>query len=90
MSLEKAAEKTARRFARAVIRRKWEEILPLLSQEAQTRLTAESLEKEFGWRHLGPRLREAWIAETGEPEEIVTKDEDGPRIAAYVIENAMD
>jgi hypothetical protein len=71
MSLPKGTTKVAREVARAIIRRRWQELLPLLADGLRSRVTVESLEAEFGWKTLGPRIRQMHIALTGEPEEMV-------------------
>ncbi|MFO0952455.1 MAG: hypothetical protein U0835_15165 [Isosphaeraceae bacterium] len=86
MSLPKGSTKTAREFARAVVRRKWEEILPLLSQSLRDRTTAESLADEFGWKQLGPRLRRMYIEESGEPEDIVPHLDPPKRFEVFEVE----
>jgi hypothetical protein len=56
----------AREFAKAVIRRRWAELLPLLSSTLRAQRTADSIGAEFGWKHLLPRLKQMHSDQTGE------------------------
>lgn len=78
MALPKGSTKVAREFARCIIRRKWEDALPLFSAVLQSRKSADDLASEFGWKQLGPRLRQMHIEMTGEDEEMVP-DLDPPK-----------
>ena len=78
MELLNGAMAAAESFGRLVIRRKWAEILPFFSADLQKQHTAESLQSEFGWKSLGPRLRRMHIDLTGESEDVVP-DLDPPR-----------
>jgi hypothetical protein len=66
MPLPKGAKRVAREFARAIVRRKWDDIPPLLTAGLQARLSPASLAGEFGWDALEPRLRQMHADLTGE------------------------
>jgi len=78
MTLPNGDTKTAREFARVVIRRRWLELPSLFASAVQPMHTPQSLESEFGWARLGPRLRQMHIAATGELAEDVP-DLDPPK-----------
>jgi hypothetical protein len=86
MSLPKGATKVAGEFARAVIRRKWADLLPLFTASARSRLTAELLAAEFGWDHLGPRFRREFIDESGAPEDQVPELDPPKRFEVFEVE----
>lgn len=66
MPLPKGAERLGRQFGRAVVRRKWDEILPLVTAGLRERVTSATLADEFGWKTLEPRLRQMHEEITGE------------------------
>ncbi len=66
MPVPKGGSKLAKEFARAVIRQKWDDLVPLLSSRLQTERSAEELAHEFGWKQLGPRLKQMHSELTGE------------------------
>ena len=74
-------------FGRFVIRRKWAEILHLFALDLQKQHTADSLQLEFGWKLLGPRLRRMHIDLTGESEDIVPHIDPPKRFEAFEVED---
>ena len=86
MAWKNGALKVAREFARAVIRRKWAELPPLFASAAPSAHTPESLEAAFGWKHLGPRLRQWHLAQTGETEEMVPDLDPPKRFEVFEVE----
>lgn len=73
MTLLKGAKRVAREFARAVVRRKWDDVLPLFTTNLRERITSAALADAFDWETLEPRLRQMHEAMTGE-----TPDPDCP------------
>ncbi|MDG3004999.1 hypothetical protein [Paludisphaera mucosa] len=86
MSLPKGAAKAAREFARAILRRKWDEVPPLCTTALRATLTVEALAAEFGWSALGPRLRREHIAATGEDEAMVPELDPPRRFEVFEVE----
>ena len=86
MALPQGAMKSAREFARAVIRRRWAELPPLFAADARSIHTPESLEAAFGWSHLGPRLRQMHMDMTGEPEDMVPELDPPKRFEVFEVE----
>ncbi len=56
MAMPEGATEAAELFGRLVVRRKWAEILKLFTSSLQSQQSPQSLEAEFGWKSLGPRL----------------------------------
>lgn len=78
MALPEGSTNAAEVFGRLVVRRKWAEILPLFATALRSRHSPQSVQAEFGWKALGPRLRRMHIELTGEPGDSVP-DLDPPR-----------
>jgi hypothetical protein len=81
------ATEVADKFARAVIRKKWPEILPLLTLTFQSQTTEISLGKEFGWKQLSERLRQDYLAMTGLSEDMVAKLDPPKRFEIFEVED---
>lgn len=73
MSHPNGAKRVSREFAKAIIRRKWDDVLPLLASSLRARVSSASLAYEFGWGNLEPKLRQMHEAMTGE-----TPDSENP------------
>jgi hypothetical protein len=76
----------AKVFARAVIRKKWLELSQLFASAAQFENTPEYLEAAFGWKRLGPKLRQMHIDITGEDEEMVPELDPPKRYEMFEVE----
>jgi hypothetical protein len=74
-------------FATAVVRKRWPEIIPLLSTSAKSKYTADSLAAEFGWKQLGARLRREFIEASGESEDMVPKLDPPKRFETFEVED---
>ncbi len=86
MSIPTGATEVASKFARAVVRRKWADIVPMLTTNAQSTFTAERLAAEFDWANLGPRLRREFIKASGESEDMVPKLDRPKRFEVFEVE----
>ena len=86
MSFPKGATEVANKFARAVVRRKWADIVPLLSITAQAAFPADRLAAEFDWAILGPRLRREHIEASGESEDMVPELDRPKRFEVFEVE----
>ena len=87
MSLPQGSTKIAREFARAIVRRKWVDVLSLLTASLRATQTVELLASEFGWGGLGPRLRQQYITESGIPEEMVSELDPPKRFEIFEVED---
>jgi len=76
----------ASKFGRLVVRRKWAEILPLFTSALRRQHTPQTLEAEFGWKHLGPRLRQMFLAMTEAPEDQVPEIDPPKRFEVFEVE----
>ena len=86
MALPEGSTDAAEAFGRLVVRRKWAEILPLFAAALQSKHTPQSVQAEFGWKALAPRLRGMHIERTGEPEDIVPELDPPKRFEVFEVE----
>lgn len=86
MVIAKTTEEVANAFGRAVIRKKWGDILPLLAAGLKEHTTAESIAEEFGWLRLRERLRQMHIQLTGETDEMVPDLDPPKRFEVFEVE----
>ena len=86
MALPTGATEAAELFGRFVVRRKWAEMLPLFSAALAAQHTPQSLQAEFGWKSLGPRLRRMHLEATGEAEDIVPDLDPPKRFEVFEVE----
>lgn len=66
MAVPDGGTELAREFARAVLRKRWADLLPILASNLQAQRTADDLAAEFGWKHLRRRLKQMHNEMTGE------------------------
>lgn len=83
MKMPEGALEAAERFADGVIAQRWTDLVKLFAASVRSRHSAESLEAAFHWDHLGPRLRQMFIAYSGEPAERVPHLDPPQRFDAF-------